>query len=123
MSRDSSGRLSTSLYRKPTFSGLYLKWDSFVPRQFKRGLVNCLVHRAWKICSSFDSFHIEVGFIRSVLAANGYPLNFIDSCVKRYLQVTYEKKSVESLPLFEPEKKPVIMCLPFIGDQSVKIQR
>ena len=29
----------------------------------------------------------------------------------------------KSLPLFGPEKKPMIMCLPFIGDQSVKLQR
>ena len=36
--RHSNGRLSTSVFRKATFSGLYLQWESLVPKQFKRGL-------------------------------------------------------------------------------------
>ena len=33
------GTLCTSVYRKPTFSGLFMKYDSFVPAQYKRSLV------------------------------------------------------------------------------------
>ena len=74
ITHNDDGTLSTSKYRKPTFSGLYLKWNSYVPKQFKTGLVNCLLNRAWKICSNSDLFHQE---IKSTLAANGYPSNFL----------------------------------------------
>ena len=121
ISRDHTGSISTSLYRKPTFSGLHLKWDSFVPFQYKRGLVNCLVHRAWKICSSYDKFHGEMEFIKSVLGSNGYPSNFVESCIQKYLQKKYESKSTETLPEFGPERKSVTLCLPYIGDSSIKL--
>ena len=47
ITHNDDGTLSTSIYRKPTFSGLYLKWNSYVPKQFKTGLVNCLLNQAW----------------------------------------------------------------------------
>ena len=40
------GFISTPLYRKCTFSGLYMKFDSFVPQHFKRNLVFGLLNRA-----------------------------------------------------------------------------
>ena len=63
ITHNDDGTLSTSIYRKPTFSDLYPKWNSYVPKQFKTGLVNCLLNRAWKICSNSDLFHQEIKFI------------------------------------------------------------
>ena len=40
----------TSVYRKPTFTGLYLSWDSFVPRSRKLNLIRCFSFRALNIC-------------------------------------------------------------------------
>ena len=45
LTRTTDGSIVESIYRKPTFSGLYVKWDSFVPKSYKKGLVNCLVFR------------------------------------------------------------------------------
>ena len=120
VTRRQDNTLSASLYRKPTFSGLYLKFDSFVPRNFKRGLVTCLVNRAWRICSTYELFHLELDFIRKTLNANGYPTNFIESCVHRFLS---SKFSENSLPVVGPEKKSVYLCLPFCGDSSLKLKR
>ena len=40
---DNSGlSLVTSTFRKPTHTGLYTKWNSFVLRRFKINLINCL---------------------------------------------------------------------------------
>ena len=36
----------TSVYRKPTFSGQYIRWKSFSPRKRKTNLIATLVHRA-----------------------------------------------------------------------------
>ena len=86
ITRHSNGKLTTKVYRKPTYTGLYLRWDSFVPKQYKKGLVKCLLNRTWHICSSVENFDQEVDFIRSILAKNGYPLNFIDTITKNFIQ-------------------------------------
>ena len=86
VTREDDGSLSTSIYRKPTFSKLYLKWDSFVPKEFKRSLVFGLISRAWKICSSYQIVHKEFAFIKDVLVANGYPTSFEDKCIMYYGQ-------------------------------------
>ena len=67
------GTFCTSVYRKPTFSGLFMKYDSFVPAQYKRSLVYGLINRSWKICSSVESFENEVKFLKNILGASGYP--------------------------------------------------
>ena len=78
-----------------------------------------LVNRAWNICSTFEGFHQEVRFIKDTLAANGYPNNFVESVVNKYLT----RKYTSELPVYGPEKKRVILCLPYCGLNSVKISR
>ena len=41
---------NTSVYRKPTFTGLYTNYDTFVPNQYKVSLINKLLHRAYMLC-------------------------------------------------------------------------
>ena len=89
--------LETSVYRKPTYSGLYMQWDSYLPKVYKRGLVIGLVNKAWRICSSFAGFHQELTFLQSVLAANGYPRSFVDNCVKQVLDKCYSGKLQEKV--------------------------
>jgi hypothetical protein len=37
----------TSVYRKKTFTGTYLNWNSGTSRDYKIGLIKCLVNRAY----------------------------------------------------------------------------
>jgi len=46
-----TNKFLTSVYRKPTFIGQYIWWDSFGPPNPKTNLIGTLVHRALKICS------------------------------------------------------------------------
>ena len=41
----------TSVYRKPTFTGQYLRWESFSYLKHKISLISTLVHRALMICT------------------------------------------------------------------------
>ena len=41
---------STSVYRKSTFTGQYLRWNSFSPPKRKSNLIGTLIHRAFMIC-------------------------------------------------------------------------
>ena len=40
----------TSIYRKPSFTGQYIRWNSFYPMKRKTNLISTLVHRALVIC-------------------------------------------------------------------------
>ena len=112
---------STTMYRKPTFSGLYLKWTSFVPKQFKINLSNSLLNRAWKICYSSELFQKEVSFIKDILAANGYPQTFLNSLVHKF---NHRKLtgSVEDIQ-FGPQRKNAFLNLPYKGNQSAVLKR
>ena len=41
----------TTVYRKPTFNGLYIRWDSFCPKKWMIILIKTLTHRALMMCS------------------------------------------------------------------------
>ena len=45
------GKFVTTIYRKPTFSGVYTHFESFLPTVYKFGMVYTLVYRCFKICS------------------------------------------------------------------------
>ena len=57
--------IETTVYKKPTFSGLYTKWASYTPTKYKRNLINNLLRRAHQICSSFTLLHKEINQISS----------------------------------------------------------
>ena len=117
--RHPNGEISTSVYRKPTFSGLYLKWDSFVPKRFKRGLVSCLLYCAWRLCSSYELLHHEIDFIETTLLSNGYPLSFLSSCINNFLKKNLSNSPVP-LPTYGSEKRKSFLTLPYCGKNSLK---
>ena len=57
--REETG-LVTSIYRKPTFSGLYTHFDSFIAEKYKSGLIYCLLFRIFTFTVSWSKFHEEV---------------------------------------------------------------
>lgn len=46
LERGEDGKLSTSVYRKPTHTDLYLQYTSHHPMSVKRGVIVCLFNRA-----------------------------------------------------------------------------
>ena len=98
-----------------------MKYDSFVPAQFRHSLINGLFSRAWRLCSSSDIFQNEITYIKQLLTANGFPFHIINKQFKRFLK----SKSTNSisLPKYGPERKPVFLFLPFCGNNSLKLKR
>ena len=85
----------TSLYIKPTFSGLYSHYKSYLPDTYKKGLVYTLLHRAHVLCSSWDKFHEEVVFLKEIFMKNAFPIHFVDKCVKTFLDKVFIPKKVD----------------------------
>ena len=86
-----SNGIETTVYKKPTFSGLYTKWDSYTPTKYKRNLINNLLHRAHQICSSFTLLRKEFNQISLVLEKNGYHKNFLNKHINRFMEKHYGK--------------------------------
>ena len=68
---------ATSVYRKPTFTSVYLNFNSFAPLSYKRGLVRTLYIRACRICSP-SHLQCELDFLFAALRGNSYPDYFIN---------------------------------------------
>ena len=79
-------RLTTSVYRKPFFSGVFTNFKSFISTVHKFGLVYTLLHRCFNITSSYEKFHNEINALKQILKLNGYPTQFIDRCIKQFFK-------------------------------------
>ena len=111
----SSNEFLTSVYRKPTFTGLYTNWNSFEPTKRKTNLVGTLVHRALKICSK-SKLQEELNQIRSILQQNDYP-EIVINCSIRNKIARFNLEPKEG-----PQKCPVYLRLPWIGKISLKFE-
>ena len=104
------GTFITSVYRKPTFSGSYLRYSSYAPHCRKVGLIEILTHRALHICSS-STLSDELNKIRRIFEDNGYPASVIEKTIRHKLA---KAKS----HVFGPKKHSVYLKLPYKGNSS-----
>ena len=85
-------RFSTSIYRKPTFTGLFTNFHSFIPLAYKRSLISCLLYRIFNLCSSYENFHVQLEVIRKLFNLNGFPSHMFDHLAHRFLNKIFEPK-------------------------------
>ena len=60
------GKFVTTVYRKPTFSGAYTHFKSFLLTIYKFGMVYTLAYCCFKICSDWTKFNEELRFLKQV---------------------------------------------------------
>ena len=95
----------TSVYWKPTFTGLYLSWDSFATKSSKLNLIRCLSYRALNICCD-SKIEDELKAIKEIFINNGYPEEVIDDNIKLTVIRLKNKNKI-----FGPPKCPVYFRL------------
>ena len=106
----------TSVNRKPTFSGLYTRWDSFCPQQHKINLIKTLVYHA-RMISSKCFIGDEIKFIKSTLSKNGYPLSILDGVVHDVM-IKFDRASRCTV-----NKCPVYLHLLYIGSRGERFAK
>ena len=89
----------TNVYRKPTFSYVYTRFDSFLPDTYKIGMIYTLVNKCFRTCSSWSMLHQQLMLLRDIFQKNSYPDNFIDRCFKLFLNRIHILK--EQVPTVE----------------------
>lgn len=61
-----------------------------------------LLHRAFKLCSSFEFYNQEIVKLKTIFENNAPPKLFVDFCVKKYIDKAFMNKKVV-LKVFKKE--------------------
>ncbi|CAM0512578.1 unnamed protein product [Fasciola hepatica] len=106
ITRNNDGTMARSVYRKETWTGQCLQFDSFVSVEYERGLVRTLFQTARHICTE-DMIDNELRQLKESLTRNAYPDAFIEK---------HSKPKLIRQTNCSAEKLLVTLCLPFIRD-------
>ena len=113
-----SNDFKISVYQKPTFSGVYSNFNSFISEEYKVGLIFTLKFRTFSITSDFSRFHSEVCHLKEILKKNKFSIKLIDSCIKNLLN----KRLTEKQITLTAHKKDLVILLPFLGKLSPNLR-
>ena len=72
---------TTGTYRKQTFSGVYSNYCSFIPTEYKFGLVITLLYLAFELVSDYLTLDLEIKHLKSILKSNRFPESFTDRVI------------------------------------------
>ena len=107
---------STSVFQKPTFTGLYTNYNSFIPFKYKKGLVTTVLYHYFSNCCCFASFTSQLVSFKKTFLLNSYPISFVD-CIQSFLNKIHSPIPKVSLA----PKKILYFRLPFTGQHSLQI--
>ena len=85
--------LNIDIYRKSTFTGNYINYDSYVPWYYKISWIKSIIFRAKIICSSSILFTKQLKRIDDYMSWNGFPRHVRKSVINKFLKVTPKNKS------------------------------
>ena len=103
-----------SLPIKSTFSEVFTNFLSFISKSYKHSLIDTLLYRGFSLCSNVEKFHQDISSLKSAFKSNGYTKNFINSCIKKFLDKLFVKNKVS---LTVP-KLHLVCVLPYTGKSS-----
>ena len=83
----------------------------------KRGLIETLLHRSFRLCSSYENFHRKIETLKSIFKHNNYPQNFVHECIKKFLN-KFIKKDLN----FMVPKRKLTFVLSYLGKLSFDLR-
>ena len=114
-----NGKLSTTVYRKPTYTGLGLNYLSFIPHIFQLNSIKTLLNRAYNLCSTYEHFDEEVNKLREYFLRNSYLSFLFDRILRQFLNNKYSLKD----RLTTVRKDVRYFKFPFLGHHSYVIRK
>ena len=116
ITRTSDG-FKTSVYHKPTFSGVYSNFNRFISEEYKVDLLFTLLFRMFSVVSDFSRFHSEVWHLKEILKS-AFPTKLIDSCIKNFVS----KRLTEKPVTLTAAKIDLVIVLPCLGKLSLDLR-
>ena len=89
-----------------------MKYDSAISYTYKVNLIGCLFDRAFKICSSYHSLHIEIERLKKYFTQNGFPIKLIENQIRRKLDNVLNPKPKVQVA----NKKTIYASIPYISN-------
>ena len=114
---------STEVYSKPTNTGLYSHYKSYIPWKYKISWARSLFYRAKKICSNNLLFRTQQERINKILSWNGFP-SFVRKKLLANFKESYEHKTIpreENQYNSADEELSLTLKLPYMGAQGEKL--
>ena len=111
------GMFNIDVYRKSTYTGLGLNYNSFVPLLFKINSIKTLLHRAYNICNTWEKFHDEVERLKNYFFMNCYPKMLVEKHINRFVSSKFSVNNTES-----EDKEIKYITLPFLGHFSYQLR-
>ena len=91
---EADGKLSITVYRKPTHTNHYLQWDSHHHLSVKYGVINTFTHRAKTVCNKPKLLQKEVEHLSKALTHCKYPKWVLNRVEKKPTKPTSEISNV-----------------------------
>ena len=83
--RKDSQNIMTSVYVKPTNTGLLLHYNSHVDNRYKKSLIITMLDRAFKLSSNWSLFHEECIRLKTLFLQLAYPEHLIHSMISNFI--------------------------------------
>ncbi|CAF2820644.1 unnamed protein product [Rotaria sp. Silwood2] len=114
----------TTIYHKPTFTGLLTNPNSYVPSQNKKASMVSMVNRALLICSTYTLLGTEFNEIRRIGLENDYSLSFIDTTIGIKLSQHRNKINRKlNKPIIRCDKKKIYIEIPLIRSFTLELKK
>src|SRR5579863_7693515 len=105
-------RFDTTVYRKPSYSGISLNFQSYHPFSQKLSVIYSMVHRACKFCSTTGLLNNELKVIKEILLEN----DFSPKVIKIHLEKARVKFLTPRPASVDNTKRKQFISLPYIKD-------
>ena len=110
--------LVTSVYRKSTNNSLRLHFQSHVDLRYKKSLVKTMLHRVYRLSSSWESVVRECDYLKGMFFKLGYPDRLVDATVTSFLNSIFVEKDQVQKNNAVSERNIVRVILPFKDQRS-----
>ena len=115
--------VETTVYRKSTNKYIYLHWQSFSPTTWKRGTLQTIVSRAFRVCCNDQ--HNEIKHLKKVFRdINGYPDWVIEQTIEKMKNQNQVTGSTQVTT--NTEENEHLLMLPYkgkVGETTLKSLR
>ncbi|CAM4855531.1 unnamed protein product [Rotaria socialis] len=117
-----NNKYTTTLYKKPTNTNLYMLYESNQSRQYKIGLIRTLVIRILLICSTISHQETELNTLKTTLIHNGYPMHLIKRGIREANCIVNKMNNKKELTQQPPTKKKIYFILPYYDGNGSGLQ-
>ena len=106
-------KLETSVYRKPTNTGLLLHHQSHVDKRYKKSLLKTMLNRAFHLSSTWESLKSECDHLKVMFTNLKYPDSLIKSTISHFFTSVRSENPGEQAQLSTNENAVHRVVLPF----------